>query len=165
MTLTQTLAIFCTKYLIFILIIVAGVWFLFGAPKGRRKEVVIFGASSLLLTFLLSLIAAKLYSDPRPFAVGHFTPLVAHGFDNGFPSDHTLLSVAVACIVWRYNSLLGIVLFNLALIIGFSRVYVGVHHLIDIFGAVIIAIVSALLVSIALDAITNKRKVMSGQDH
>ena len=122
MNIKQILAIFCAKYLIFILILTASTWFLFG----------------------------------------HFTPLVAHGFDNGFPSDHALLSVAVACIVWRYNHVLGIVLFNFALVVGLSRVYIGVHHLFDIFGAVVIAIVSALLVSIALDAITTKRKVTSG---
>ena len=162
MNIKQILAIFCAKYLIFILILTAGTWFLFGAPKGKRKEIALFGSLSLLLTFLLSLVAAKLYYDPRPFVVGHFTPLVAHGFDNGFPSDHALLSVAVACIVWRYNHVLGIVLFNFALVVGLSRVYVGVHHLFDIFGAVVIAIASALLVSIALDAITTKRKVTSG---
>lgn len=162
MALIQTLAIFCAKYLIFILII-ACAWYLVKVPEANRNDLAIFGFFSLLITFLLSLAAAKLYFDPRPFAAEHFTPLVAHGFDNGFPSDHTLLSAAVACVVWRYNHFLGTLMLSIALIIGFSRVYVGVHHIIDIFGAVLIAIVSALLVSVAIDAITTKRKDTSGQ--
>lgn len=151
MTLTQKLAIFGAKYVIFFLLTLAAIWFLLQVPRAKRKEVVIFAVPSVLLTFLLSLIAAKLYMNPRPFVVGHFTPLVAHGFDNGFPSDHTLLSAVVSAIVWRYNRVVGAVLFGLTILVGLSRVYVGVHHLIDIIGAIVIAVVSTLIVYVVLE--------------
>lgn len=156
MTLTQKFAIFGAKYVIFLLLALATIWFLLGVPRAKRKEVIIFAVPSVLLTFLLSLIAAKLYSNPRPFVVGHFTPLVAHGFDNGFPSDHTLVSAVVSAIVWRYNRVVGSVLFGLTLLVGLSRVYVGVHHLIDIIGAIVIAVASTLIVYVALDQIAKR---------
>lgn len=156
MNLTQKLAIFGAKYVVFIILLAAGMWFIWKAPKAKRKEMLMFGGFSLLLTFVLSLVAAKLYFNPRPFAVGHFTPLVAHGLDNGFPSDHTLLSAAVASVAWRYNRVVGSVLFGVTILIGLSRVYVGVHHLIDIIGAIGIAVFSTFITYIVLDRLAKQ---------
>src|SRR6266550_4734024 len=102
MPFTQTLATFSAKYVIFLLEIVAAVWFVWKVPRPQKQEVVLFAAFSLPLTFIVALIASKLYYDPRPFVAGHFVPLIAHSADNGFPSDHMLLSAAVASVAWRF---------------------------------------------------------------
>lgn len=138
----QTSAIFFAKNVVFILLAVSLLWFFLKVPKSLRKDVVLIGAISLPLAFLFSLIAAKLYYDPRPFVVGHFNPLVAHGQDNGFPSDHTLLAATVSAVVFRFDRRIGTVLFLSTMLIGISRMYVGVHHFIDILGATIIAVLS-----------------------
>ena len=142
---TQTVAVFFAKYVIFLLIAIAGVWFLWKVPRPLKKDVLIIGATGPLITFIISLLAAKLYFDPRPFVSGHVTPLIAHAPDNGFPSDHTLLSAAIASIVWVFNRRLGALLLALTLSIGLSRVFAGVHHLIDVLGAIVIAIGSVYL--------------------
>jgi undecaprenyl-diphosphatase len=100
----------------------------------------ICGAFIAIVSYIISRIAGALYFDPRPFVVGHFIPLIAHAADNGFPSDHVLLTGALAMIVWFYNKKLSIVLWVLALLIGWARVYVGIHHTADIVGSIVIVL-------------------------
>jgi undecaprenyl-diphosphatase len=154
----KLLAIFGAKYLIFVLLFVAGVWFVLRIRDQKWKPVAAFGAISIAITGILAIIAGRLYYDPRPFVVGHFTPLIRHAANNGFPSDHTQLSAAVACVVWKFNRLLGVGLFVLTILIGSARVYVGVHHTIDILGAELIAIISALIANLIIGQITRQRK-------
>ena len=75
--------------------------------------------------------------------VEHFTPLISHAANNGFPSDHSLISFAFASIVFLFNKKLGFVLFLLSFLVGLSRVYVGVHYPIDILGSFLICIIVA----------------------
>ena len=134
----NTLIILLAKYLYLVIILIAGIYF-FRASIGRKKEIAWLGAIALPLSYLAAKISSLVYFDPRPFVVGHFTPLITHVADNGFPSDHTLISAAVASVVFAYNKTLGAVLIILALIVGVARVLAGVHHIVDVLGSIVIA--------------------------
>jgi len=141
--LIDDVAIFTAKYLyLFVLLIV--VIFFFSQPRKLQKSMAICGIIIAPLAYAISRISSYFYYDPRPFVVMHFTPLIAHAADNGFPSDHVLLTGAVAMIVWFYNKRLSIVLWALALLIGWARVYAGIHHSTDIIGSVAIVLVASL---------------------
>lgn len=139
------LIIIGATYLIALLILIAGIYFL-TIPKHQKKEMIVFAIITLPITFLLSRLAAKLYFNPRPFVVGNFLPLIAHAADNGFPSDHTLLSTAVATVVYYFDKKIGLILGLLALLVGLARVAAGVHHLVDIFGSITIAVLVAVII-------------------
>jgi len=102
-----------------------------------------------LVAFPLALAVAKVLNlfikNPRPFVVEHMKPLIDHAADNGFPSDHTLLTMTIAAIVFVYHRKLGIALAFCALVVGWARVMAKVHHPIDIVGSIIIAIVAVFL--------------------
>jgi undecaprenyl-diphosphatase len=147
----QHIAVIFAKYVIFLVVAIAGAWFLWKLPKEQRKSALLFGAIALPVAYLCAVIASKLYYDPRPFMNGGVPSLIPHAPGNGFPSDHTLLSAAVAAVVWVYSRRVGLVLFGLALLIGLSRVYAGVHHLADIIGAIVIAILATWLVHYLLE--------------
>ncbi len=132
------LAIFCAKYLIALSLIFA-VAFALRLQKKEQRSLIIFAAIALPLIYLSALIAGHLYNNPRPFVAEHFVPLIPHGADNGFPSDHVLLASAIAAIWTIYNKRIGLVLWGISLFIGIGRVYVGVHHPIDIIGSALIA--------------------------
>ncbi|EKD43534.1 MAG: Bacitracin transport permease protein BCRC [uncultured bacterium] len=140
----NTIIIFGAKYLIIFIVLIAGIYF-FKLEKQKKKEMAVFAIITLPIIFLLSRLAGKLYFNPRPFVVGNFLPLIAHGSDNGFPSDHTLLSTAVAVVVYLYNKKIGIILGLLATLVGLARVASGVHHLADIFGSIMIAVLVTML--------------------
>lgn len=95
-------------------------------------------------------MARALYFDPRPFVEGQFEPLIKHVADNGFPSDHTLLLAAIASVITFYDKRYATILWVITLVVGLSRVYAGVHHLLDIAGAILIALVSTSLVYFVL---------------
>lgn len=136
-------AIFVAQYL-YIFVLILGAIYFFTRPKRVMKSMLICGVIVAPLAFIISRIAQLFYYDPRPFVVGHFTPLIAHAADNGFPSDHMLLASAVAMIVSFYSKKWGIVFWALALLIGWARVFVGVHHWTDIIGSVVINLVAGL---------------------
>lgn len=113
------------------------VWFtLDGKERTRFLLIGIFGA---ILTMILAKIGGMFYYDTRPFVAGNFTPYFGHSLDNGFPSDHTLLSSFLGFLVLRYNKAWGWALLGLALVIGLSRVVAGVHHIQDIVGSFVFA--------------------------
>jgi undecaprenyl-diphosphatase len=142
----DTLIIFGAKYLILLSPIITAYVFL-RASREKKREMIVFACIFIPIAFILSLLARALYNDPRPFIVGDFQPLIVHAGDNGFPSDHTLLLATLAVLVsWfererRYATLLWI----LVVIVGLSRVYVGVHHSIDILGSIAIALLAGSL--------------------
>jgi len=135
----DTFFIFGAKYLIILSVLIAA-WFFYKFP--HKRKLAIFGFCSLALTFILAKIGAHFYNDPRPFVTEGFTPLIPHAPDNGFPSDHMLLASALPAIIIYYSRKYAIVLWIIAIIIGLSRIYVGVHHRIDVVGSVIFAVVA-----------------------
>ncbi len=136
-------AVFVAQYLYLFVVLAAGAYF-FTRPKQAMKRMAICGIIVAPLAFVISRIAQAFYYDPRPFVVGHFTPLIAHVADNGFPSDHVLLTGAIAMIVTFSSRKWGIVFWALALLIGWARVFVGVHHVTDIAGSIAIDLVAGL---------------------
>ncbi len=143
------LIIVSAKYLYLAVVVIYAIYFLL-LPKNKKKDLVILTIIALPCIYLASKIASLAYFDPRPFVVDHFIPLIPHAADNGFPSDHTLLTSAIASVVWFYNKKVSAVLWLLALVIGASRVLAGIHHPIDIAGAIVISIVTTAVIEIIL---------------
>src|SRR5205085_7935625 len=91
--------------------------------------------------YVTAKVLGHVYYDPRPFVQEHFTPLIPHDADNGFPSDHTLITAGVAAVIYFFNRPWGFALLGLALLVGAARVAAGVHHPVDIVGSIVIAVV------------------------
>jgi undecaprenyl-diphosphatase len=149
------LFIFGAKYLLLFSILIGGVWF-YKLPANKKKSSAIFGALTLGMSFILGKLASLSYYDSRPFVAEGFTPLINHIADNGFPSDHMLLVSAIAAIVSAYNKKIGLSLWIIAVLVGISRINVGVHHPIDILGSALIACISSGIIYFAL----KKRRVV-----
>ena len=141
----DTLSIFAANYLWYVIIGIAVAYFLI-QPRAEQKRMLIFAALVLPLVYLVSIVGGALYDDPRPFVVEHFTPLIPHKPSNGFPSDHVLWSAATAAIIFPSNKYLSLLLWVLTILVGASRVHVGVHHLMDVVGSILTAIVVASIV-------------------
>lgn len=138
------LIIVAAKYLLYALI-AAAVVILFLAPREKAKRLLLLAVISFPLAFVIAKILSHFINDPRPFMVEHIQPLISHAAGNGFPSDHTLLGMAIASVLFTYNKKMGVVFGILALIVGFARVLAHVHHTIDILGSSLIAIVATYI--------------------
>ncbi len=134
---------FTAQYVFLASVIIFLIYVFYIWTKERKKFISFLLLS--VISFALSLIVAKILGhfiyDPRPFVTEHVKPLFAHAPDNGFPSDHTLLTAAIASVVFAYNKKLGILLYVISLAIGVSRILAQIHHPLDIIGSFVIAIV------------------------
>lgn len=137
----NNLIIFNSQYLYLFEIAIAAIYF-FVQSRNKKKSIIILSAVFLPLAYIVAQIIAAFYFDPRPFVIGHFTPIITHAPDNGFPSDHVLLTGAIASILFVYDKKIGVLAWIITIVIGISRVYAGIHHLTDITGSAVIAIAS-----------------------
>jgi len=103
--------------------------------RRRLPELAIAGVIIAGLSYLLSILATDLISDPRPFIQTGIAPLIQSATDNGFPSDHTLLLGIVAAVITLASWRTGLIFWGLALLVGLARVYARVHHLADVIGS------------------------------
>ncbi len=140
----DTLVVYTAKYAFVVSFVIAVLVWL-RLPSRQKTELLAWGVLGGALAYLLVKLAGALFYDTRPFVANHTAPLFAHPADNGFPSDHTALTMFVALCVLQYSRRWGIVLIVLSLLIGASRVAAGIHTPLDILGAIAIAAIAALV--------------------
>ena len=85
----------------------------------------------------------QVFQESRPCIAIHVATVQAcpGPTDYSFPSDHTTVAVALAVGLWICSRRLGIVAAVLALVEGFSRVYLGQHYPHDVLAAIVLATV------------------------
>ena len=118
---------------------------------GRPRSGVVRAGTLCFWSLLLSTAIVQglkhLLGRPRPLLVLSDVRLLVdplHG--NSFPSGHAATSFALATIIsatfpkWRWAA------WTTALLIGISRVYVGVHFPLDVLGSAVIGVASGLAV-------------------
>lgn len=149
--------IFGAKYLFLVSFLIAVICAL-TLSREQQKKLFYFGLLALPLIYCTAVLAGYLYDNPRPFVVGHFTPLIPHDASNGFPSDHVLLVAAIAAVFTFFHKRVALVLWVITALVGAARVYAGVHHAVDVLASMLIAIVGAFVVAWLLDLI-EKRSV------
>jgi undecaprenyl-diphosphatase len=141
-------AVFAAQWLIF-LVPLSLVMLWIGGGEGREVALRAFIAAACALT-LNGLIGHFWYS-PRPFVleVGH--TFLLHDADSSFPSDHatSIFSVALVLAFSRVQEArrIGLALLPLALVVAWSRVYLGVHWPKDMAGALVVSATMAWLLS------------------
>ena len=111
----------------------------------RQWRTVVFFAISMAVSFVLLKLAALLNIDHRPFMDHHVTQLISHAPGKSFPSDHTTATTALAAsllFLTKYKKT-GAILLVVAVLIGFARIFVGVHYPADILGGVVTGLVGA----------------------
>lgn len=141
--------------------IVCSLILLFRRPTRRA------GAAALIAMVLglifTNLILKQLVARPRPWLdVLGLLPLVEEGDPNSFPSGHTCAAFAAA-IAWlgglpREKIWLGRGGLILAVCMGFSRLYVGVHYPSDVLTGAVIGILCGILGLKFLDFLAGKSK-------
>ena len=144
----NTLVVLTAQYLIFAAGLLTLVFWL-RLPKESKMSFAIQFIVAGIIAVLLSKRIAHFYFSARPFVRLHAMPLFPHEPDNGFPSDHTTLTLLAALLVLGYSRKIGAVLVVCSLLIGIARIAALVHSPIDILGSVVIAVVSVWTASLA----------------
>lgn len=125
-------------------------FFLFGWKNQQwrtRGLLVLFSLAANLL--VCNTVLKPLVDRTRPYYVLEYTPLIPPVGDPSFPSGHTAASFAAATAIYAINKKWGIAAYLFAAIMGFSRLYLGVHFPTDVlFGAMVGMAVAKIVVHI-----------------
>ena len=128
-------------------IIIACLFLLMGFWKKVWFKNGLLLAFSLLADLMLcNKLLKPLFDRTRPYYVLGYEPLIAPVGDPSFPSGHTAVSFAAATAIYAINKKWGIAAYIFAAVMGFSRLYLGVHFPLDVLGGAVVGIVAAKLV-------------------
>lgn len=116
-----------------------------GGRKGRIAVIVIVVAVGLS-DFISGKILKDLIGRLRPCNVLENVNLLVYCGKYSFPSSHASNIIALAISGSYYFRKALIPLFTLAAVIGYSRIYVGVHYPLDILGGFVLGGIIASLV-------------------
>jgi len=97
-------------------------------PRGAVIPFVVCAALAAGLVYVSGLA----HVEPRPFVVLGVTPLVAHGTDNAFPSDHSAAAAYAATLAAFVDPPVGVAAWLVTVALGAGRVYCLLHTPLDV---------------------------------
>ena len=119
------------------------------ALNRRQLRHVVEIAAALALAFAAAINLERVSREVRPFQSHHVHQLIAHRGGGSMPSDHATAAFALAFAIGVFlHRKWGAALAIVAVLIGLSRVWVGVHYPGDILAAAAIAALAVLAVKI-----------------
>lgn len=122
---------------------------LFGSYKNKVigvEALVSLGISQIIVHGL-----KKILSRERPYNIlKHLNTFGIDLSDYSFPSGHTTASFSLATTLALNIPRISIIMIFLALVIGISRIYLGVHYPTDVAAGIILGLGSAFLVHMYL---------------
>ena len=138
--------IFSAEWLGYLLVL--GIIILFVANRRKYLNLAVVSIGSAIIGRGIFVTTIRFfYEHPRPFMVfDNINKLIDHDVTSSFPSGHATFFFALAAGVYLYNKKLGVIYFVLAGLIGFARVFAGVHLPYDIVSGFVVGILSGLLI-------------------
>jgi undecaprenyl-diphosphatase len=139
------LMVFVSKDALIIYALILLIMWFFG--KQNFKYTVVYAVITAVIGLLINVVIGHIYYEPRPFVTHKGVHLIlAHAKDASFPSDHATGAFSLALAVLLRNRKTGIFMLLLAILTGYSRVYVGNHYPFDVLGSIVVSLVVSIVV-------------------
>ncbi|MBI3046312.1 MAG: phosphatase PAP2 family protein [Candidatus Harrisonbacteria bacterium] len=138
--------VFFADYFGYFLIIAVGlILFSRNGWKEKYRYFSLISLAVILSRGIFTELIRFFWHRPRPFLVLNFTPLIEQANQGAFPSGHAAFYFALILPVFLINKKWGNYLAAGVLLMGLSRIFVGVHWPLDIAGGALAAILSVLV--------------------
>jgi undecaprenyl-diphosphatase len=137
-------------YLVPVVLIGLWVWGRSSARAGLLATA-IAGPLALLANQAIGLF----WYEPRPFMIGLGRTLLHHMPENSFPSDHTTLivTIGIGLLATGAARRWGVIVVTTGILVGWARIYLGLHFPIDIFSSVLIAALVGMAAALLMPAV------------
>ena len=138
-------AVFCAKYLGYFLIL--SLFFLLIKNRKKYQSMVFQSYFSALFSRLIIVNLIRWFLPrERPFVVSDVKLLFSHSStEHSFPSGHAAFYFALSAVIYHYNKKAGLLFYFTSFLIGFFRVFAGVHWPSDIVAGILTGLFSAWL--------------------
>lgn len=122
--------------------------------RNTRKIGLISLLALIIMLIFNNLLLKNLFARTRPYdVIGGLVPLVQKPMDFSFPSGHTAAAFSAGSVMFHMlPRKFGVPILILAILMGFSRLYVGVHYPSD----VIFAVFEGIFIGYVAEKIVNK---------
>jgi undecaprenyl-diphosphatase len=116
-------------------------------PRDYKRHTCVAAGLSFLLGLALAQIILLFIHRLRPYDAGVSHLIIAPTVDWSFPSDHAIASLSIV-FAFALQGLRrwSVIFLVLALVVCFSRIYVGMHYVSDILGGAAVALLAAFIV-------------------
>ncbi|MEV7043454.1 phosphatase PAP2 family protein [Amycolatopsis sp. NPDC051061] len=140
--------VFTNAGLVLVALVVAVVWWRARRGDAGRMAAVIWVPIAIGLAYGLSNLVKVLVEEPRPCIRYPTVPTVAtcdFATDYSFPSNHVTIAVSAAVALLFVGRRVGLASLAVAVLIGFSRVYLGAHYVHDVLAGAVFGAGVALI--------------------
>ncbi len=135
----------------------------FPRPSPSTRHALLAAAFSFLLGLAMNQLILLFIHRLRPYDSGITHLLITPSADYSFPSDHATATFAIAATFLLHRMRrCGIVFSVAALIMIFSRVYVGTHYVSDVLGGALTGIIAAAMVRLMYREGTQADRFITG---
>ncbi len=127
------LIIFLSNWFGYLLIALLGIFLIFHKDKKKGVRDLFVVLTAAITAYALAKIFKEIFPNPRPFEVlTDANILYEHGGGDSFPSGHATFFAALATAIYFYHKKIALWYAIGALLIGLSRIVVGIHWPLDI---------------------------------
>ncbi|MCR4615429.1 MAG: phosphatase PAP2 family protein [Clostridiales bacterium] len=131
--------------------------------KKYRRVGLIMAVAIILDGVSVNLILKNVFERPRPFdleawkGVFQYPELIKKPSDYSFPSGHTVVCFAGAVSLFAADKKwMGVAGIILAILVGFSRIYLHVHYCTDVLAGIVIGILCGVIAMLIVNSIDKK---------
>lgn len=129
---------------------------------GWKKKIWRWRGGMVLLSLAANALVCNLFLKPlvnrtRPYYALGYDILIPPVGDASFPSGHTAASFAAATAIYAMDKKWGIAAYLFAAVMGFSRLYLGVHFPTDVLAGAICGTIMARLTVFAMEQFWKSR--------
>lgn len=158
------LFVFLAEYSLYFLALAVVLFFF--TRSGRNRMMVVCASLTFIVAEVVGKLVSNLHTNYQPFSVlNDVNKLIEKDINNSFPSDHTILFFSFCMTFWLFSkSSYRFLWLIVAVLVGISRVGVGVHYPADILVGALISVASSLIVYKVVPTLTITKRLLHSQE-